>query len=79
MNRTYLSQFIHAEYGCSFYQFVNNYRIEEAKKLKKENPRLKAQDLSAMCGFSSPSVFTRTFTSITGMTPSEWSKSLPSD
>lgn len=79
MNRTYLSQFIHAEYGCSFYQFVNSYRIEEAKKLKKENPRLKAQDISAMCGFSSPSVFTRTFTSITGMTPSEWSKSLPSD
>ena len=31
MNRTYLSQLIHAEYGCTFYQFVNRYRIEEAK------------------------------------------------
>lgn len=27
MNRTYLSQFIHREYGCTFYQFVNRYRI----------------------------------------------------
>ena len=79
MNRTYLSQFIHAEYGCSFYQFVNSYRVEEAKRLKMENPRLKVQEMSEMCGFSSPSVFTRTFTSITGMTPSEWSKNLPSD
>ena len=30
MNRTYLSQFINDTYGCSFYQFANRYRIEEA-------------------------------------------------
>lgn len=74
MNRTYLSHFIHAEYGCTFYQFVNHYRIEEAKRLKLEHPDLKAQEVSARCGFSSPTVFTRTFVSITGMTPREWAK-----
>ena len=74
MNRTYLSQFIHAEYGCTFYQFVNRYRIEEAKRLKLENPDLKAADVSAICGFSSPTVFTRTFISVTGATPRDWSK-----
>ena len=72
MNRTYLSQFIHAEYDCSFYLFVNRYRIEEAKRLMADNPDLKLADISAICGFSSPSVFSRTFTSITGQSPSDW-------
>jgi AraC-like DNA-binding protein len=78
LNRTYLSQFIHVEYGCTFYQFVNRYRIEEAKRLKLENPDLKASEISKLCGFSSPTVFSRTFTNITGITPREWSKKIHS-
>lgn len=74
MNRTYLSQFIHREYGCTFYQFVNRYRIEEAQRLKQEQPDIKMSEASARCGFSSPTVFTRTFTTITGLTPREWGK-----
>ena len=74
LNRTYLSQFIHNEYDCSFYQFVNRYRIEEYQRLKTEHPEMKIGELSARCGFSSPTVFTRTFTQITGTTPSEWGK-----
>lgn len=74
MNRTYLSQFIHAEYGGSFYVFVNRYRVEEAKRLIAENPGMKMADVSARCGFSSPSVFSRTFTSVTGLSPKEWVK-----
>ena len=73
LNRTYLSQLINAEYGCTFYQFVTNYRIEEAKRLMKEQPDLKMQDIAEQCGFSSPVVFSRIFTRETGMTPSEWS------
>lgn len=74
MNRTYLSQFIHTEYDCTFYQFVNNYRVREAMNLKQENPALKAQEISACCGFSSPAVFSRTFAAVTGLTPSEWAR-----
>lgn len=73
LNRTYLSQFINAEYNCSFYQFVTNYRVEEAKRLMKEQPEMKMQDIAEHCGFSSPTVFTRIFARETGMTPSEWS------
>ncbi len=73
LNRTYLSQLINAEYGCTFYQFVTNYRIEEAKRLMKEKPDLKMQDIAEQCGFSSPVVFSRIFTRETGMTPREWS------
>lgn len=78
LNRTYLSQFIHAEYGCSFYQFVNRYRIEEAKRLKLEHPELKAQEVSARCGFSSPTVFSRIFSELEGVTPREWSSKIHS-
>ncbi|MBO4625439.1 MAG: AraC family transcriptional regulator [Bacteroidales bacterium] len=78
MNRTYLSQFIHNEYGCTFYQFVNRYRIEESMRLKREKPDLKVQEVSALCGFSSPTVFSRTFTSITGLSPREWAKQINS-
>jgi AraC-like DNA-binding protein len=72
MNRTYLSQFINAEYGCSFYHWVNGLRIAEAKRLLTENPEMKMKDIAQQCGFSSPTVFTRVFTRETGIAPSEW-------
>ena len=72
MNRTYLSQFINAEYDCTFYQFVTNYRIEEAKQLMKNHPEMKLSDVATLSGFSSPVVFSRTFAKETDMTPREW-------
>lgn len=72
LNRTYLSQLINAEYGCNFYQFVTNYRIEEAKRLMKEHPEMQLQEIAERSGFSSPTVFSRIFARETGMTPREW-------
>jgi AraC-like DNA-binding protein len=72
LNRTYLSQLINSEYGCSFYQFVTNYRIRDAKRLLKEQPDMKMQDIAEHCGFSSPTVFARIFARETGKNPSEW-------
>lgn len=79
MNRTYMSQFIHSEYNCTFYQFVNHYRVEEAKSLKRECPSMKVHDVSARCGFSSPTVFSRTFASFEGVTPREWARKINSE
>jgi AraC-like DNA-binding protein len=72
LNRTYLSQLINTEYGCSFYQWVNRLRIEEAKRLMREQPDLKIQDIADRCGFSSRRVFSQIFTRETGTTPTEW-------
>lgn len=72
LNRSYLSRFINTEYGCSFYQWVNRLRIEEAKRLMTEQPDLKIQDIADRCGFSSRQAFYRTFLRETGQTPSEW-------
>lgn len=74
LNRTYLSQLINAEYGCNFYQFVTNYRIEEAKQLMMDHPDMKMQDVAEHCGFSSPTVFARIFARETGKTPSDWNQ-----
>ncbi len=74
LNRTYLSQLINNEYDCNFYQYVTRYRIVEAMRLMRECPELKIQDISSQSGFSSPTVFARTFTRETGLTPREWNK-----
>lgn len=73
MNRTYLSQFIHDEFDCSFFQFVNRYRIEEAKRLLREEPSLTTEQVALRSGFSSRVSFTRVFTNETGLSPREWS------
>ena len=72
LNRTYLSQFINSEYGCSFFHWVNGYRIEEAKRLKLAHPDWSVQDISLHSGFSSRQSFSRAFLRETGTTPSEW-------
>lgn len=74
MNRTYLSQFIKAEYGCTFYQFVSRYRVAEAKRLKLEQPELKMDEVAARSGFSSRTVFSNVFTREEGVSPREWFK-----
>ena len=73
LNRTYLSQLINTEYGCNFYQYVTNYRIDEAKRLMREHPNMKMQDVAEQCGFSSPTVFARVFARETGVAPRDWS------
>lgn len=74
MNRTYLSNFINGEYGCSFYQYVIRYRIAEAKRLMGEHPDRKMQDIAEQSGFSSATTFSRTFAKEEGCTPTEWMK-----
>lgn len=72
LNRTYLSGFVNAEFGCNFYQFVTNYRIREAQRLMQDHPDMKLQDVAEQSGFSSASVFSRTFARETGSSPTEW-------
>lgn len=74
MNRTYLSNFINGEYGCSFYQYVINYRIAEAKRLMQEHPDMKLMDVAQKSGFSSSATFSRTFAKEEGCSPTEWVK-----
>ena len=58
--------------GCSFPAFVNEYRIDYAKRLMLQEPDAKISSISHETGFTNDTSFFRTFKEITGMTPSEW-------
>lgn len=69
-----LSQFINDNLNESFAQFINEYRIEEAKRLLKNKKQLKIDAVGMECGFNSSSTFYSTFKKITGNTPSNYQK-----
>ena len=75
-NRTYLSKLISDTYSCSFYQMTNNYRVEEVKRLMREEPELRIGEIASRAGFASSSALSRVFSKETGMSPREWEKSL---
>lgn len=69
-----LSQFINDNLNKSFTQFINEYRIDEAKRLLKESTQLKIDAVGFESGFNSSSTFYSSFKKITGMTPSNYQK-----
>ncbi|MFI3285521.1 MAG: helix-turn-helix domain-containing protein [Rikenellaceae bacterium] len=71
-NRTYLSLYIKAKYGCSFRNWILALRIKEAKEVMKSNHSVSISVVAAEVGFSSPSSFSRAFTRSEGISPSRW-------
>ncbi|WP_294743405.1 helix-turn-helix domain-containing protein [uncultured Prevotella sp.] len=71
-NSRYVSDCIKALRGCTFTQFVNNYRIEQGKRLLLLQPDAKITSVALQSGFANETSFFRTFKSMTGMTPREW-------
>ena len=69
-----LSQFINDNLNKSFTQFINEYRIEEAKRLLKESNQFKIDAVGFESGFNSSSTFYSSFKKITGTTPSNYQK-----
>ncbi len=73
-NRTYLSEYINTTYGTSFRDWITGLRIDYAKRLLTQNPKLTVADISERSGFLSPSHFIRLFKEKTGLTPVRWRK-----
>ena len=73
-NRTYLSEFIKTTYAMSFRDWITGLRIEYAKRLLTQYPKLTVADISERSGFISPSHFTRLFKKNAGCTPVKWRK-----
>ena len=73
-----LSMLLNEYIGKNFYDYINNFRVEEVKRRLK-NPSYEKQTLSSIggdCGFNSKSAFNRIFKNLTGKTPSEFQNSL---
>ncbi len=72
----HLSRIINERFGLNYNDFINRYRIEEAKqKLADEEQRESTiLDILLSTGFYSKSVFNTAFKKFTGITPSEYRK-----
>jgi len=69
------------ELGLSFYDCINQYRIEEAKNLLNDPDRssYKISSLAYDAGFNSISTFNEVFKKSTGLTPSQFRKQQEED
>lgn len=76
-----LSQVINDQLKLNFFDFVNQYRVEDFKKMV-INPKYESFSLLGIafeCGFNSKSAFNRIFKKMTGFTPSEYKKATQAD
>lgn len=74
----FLSQVINEKFGLNFFDFINGYRVEEFKE-RTADPRYTNFSLLGIaleCGFNSKSAFNRIFKQKTGLTPSQFKKTL---
>ena len=60
----------------NYYDYINEYRVEEFKTLilKEEYAKYTLTALAELCGFSSRASFFRSFKKVTGITPNEYIK-----
>ncbi len=70
----HLSQVINGKLNKSFFDFVNSYRVEEAKRVltAPESDRFSILGIAMDAGFNSKSSFYSAFKKHTGMTPSQF-------
>lgn len=72
-----LSQILNDNLGKSFAQYINEYRVKEAKNLIAKNSEYTLEVIGYEAGFSSRSTFYTTFKKVTGKTPAAFRDSLP--
>jgi AraC-like DNA-binding protein len=70
----HLSQVINENLGRNFYDFINQYRVEEAKIKIQKNSNKTFLEILYDVGFNSKAVFNNSFKKHTGMTPREFKK-----
>ncbi len=73
-NKTYLSRTINENFNNNFSQFVNYYRIEEAKRLFLKDQKLSIHQLCDLSGFGSQAAFNMAFRFFVGKSPADWCK-----
>ena len=76
-----LTATLNGHFKMNFYEFINNYRIKEAKEIlaADSNQEKTISDIFLAVGFNSKSVFNTFFKKNVGITPSEFRKQLKSN
>ena len=72
-----LSQVINDQFKLNFFDFVNQYRVQEFKEIvfKPKYENFSLLGIAFECGFNSKSAFNRIFKKTTGLTPSQFKES----
>ena len=71
-NNKYLSLYINQKMNCTFREWINRLRIEEAKRLLLDYPDINISEIALLTGFATPSHFSQQFRAITRSSPSNW-------
>lgn len=74
VSRHLLSQLLNDNLNKNFHQYINDYRIQEACDLLKENDHYSIEAIGSEVGFHSRSSFFSSFKRLMGMTPSAYRK-----
>jgi signal transduction histidine kinase/AraC-like DNA-binding protein len=68
VNQRYLTDIFHQEMGISLWEYLNRFRIAQAKRLLLASDR-SISDIAGQVGFDDAAYFTRVFRRITGLSP----------
>ncbi|TQV85405.1 helix-turn-helix domain-containing protein [Aliikangiella coralliicola] len=74
--RHYLSQAINQCAEQNFFDYINRFRVEEAKRLLQAELNTSVLDISLAAGFKSRSAFYNAFKKNTGITPNQFRKNI---
>ena len=70
--RYLLSAWLKKDQNCTYASWMNKLRIDEAKRILKENPEWNNEAVAQHCGFSDRSYFQKKFKESTGLTPAQY-------
>ena len=71
-NRTYVAEMVKGHFGQTFANLINERRIAVAKRILKNHPNYKLEEIAHESGFATAPTFTKVFKADTGLTPSAW-------
>ncbi len=72
VSASHLSRFFKQQMGMGLLDYIHRCRIDEAKKLMKENPSIRVKEVADRTGFYNVSAFIRVFKKIEDMTPGQY-------
>jgi AraC-like DNA-binding protein len=78
ISKHHLSQILNQHYGLSFYDFVNRFRVQEAKNIISEQPKNTLLQVAFDAGFNNKTSFVNAFKKFENLTPSEFRETIKS-
>lgn len=74
LSSNYISYLIKEHIGDNFKDYLNEYRVKQAKRIMNENPAVKVNDLAGLVGCNNANTFIRIFKKYEGISPGQYMK-----